>query len=130
MTERDDTADLAARHARTIIRDHLGRCSAMRHARLAEATGIDEATLKIAVEHLVQSGEVEVIRPLADSCDHLPESLARERTYYRLLRETDNDFLWERFLSIRMPVTRLADVRASENRRTHVFPRVAEEVWG
>ncbi len=123
-----EQGDIELAHAQKLIRAQLARCSAMRHDRLAEATGLDAAVLQRALAALVQNGTVDIIRPITDCPEPLPSSFTWHRTYYRLRRPADGDFLWQKQLGDRLASRSLYTTDHSSTEKALAFLAVAEDM--
>jgi hypothetical protein len=67
------------------IREELERCHAVHPAGLSGLLGVPATAIQAWLDERVQAGEIELLRPIG--CVH------REIDYYRLIRETDGDYL-------------------------------------
>jgi hypothetical protein len=77
---------------------------------------MDEAVVSRELGWLMEQGEVEALRPLKGDEAGARRAVAT-REHYRLVRETDNDFLCEQEVVVRMPSSRIYDVLQQEERR-------------
>ena len=100
-------SDVESQHVRKLIRMQLGRCEAATAAALAWRLGVMEEAVRHEIERMVQNDEVEAISPIsAHGLD--------VRVHYRLRRESDHDHMWEREITIRLPLSRMAQLKRWE----------------
>jgi len=112
-----DTVRLESEHVRKLVRASLERCEAVNLERLAKWVGVDQSLVSRELETLVNHGEVEVLRPLAGMADGQRVAGSRSTEHYRLIRRSDSDFLWEQEIFVRLPASRMSDVREQQERR-------------
>lgn len=107
--------------ARARLRSCLGNCSAMDVKEISDKLGIGADSVERELRGMIDSGEVEIIRPL-QPCGGAP---GRAAEHYRLRRATDGDFRWHQNMSLRLPAGRLFDVLQVEegNRNSGIGPR-------
>ena len=121
---------LETQHVRKLLRHGLGRQQAANLERLADTLGMDRHTILEGLMTLVEDGEVEVLRPLMS--DHgTGTSVGGEGSpsvFYRLVRQTDGDYLWEQRLAQFSPAVRRSDHEQTEGRRER-SRSPAREAW-
>jgi hypothetical protein len=86
-----------------VLRRQLLRRQAMRPEAIAEETGLSVGAVRMGLQDLVAAGEVEPLSPVSVASGR---EQAAAPTHYRLLRETDTDYLWEQELLLREPSRR------------------------
>jgi predicted ArsR family transcriptional regulator len=79
---------------RSRLRACLEDCDAVSAHALMQRLRLDRETLSGCLDGLIARGDVEVLRPISRGQDggHAPR---RDDEFYRLVRETDNDYLWQ-----------------------------------
>jgi hypothetical protein len=100
--ERD--AEVEAQHARKVIWTQLSRCEATTVDALARRLDLCEDLVRREIERMVKSNHVEAITPVQSAA-------AGGSTHYRLRRETDYDNRWVREVTVRLPISRMAQLR-------------------
>ena len=100
------------------IRTLLCRCLEGRQAatidELVRDIGIDKQVVARELGRLAEMGVVNVLRPI--SCPANTGGLETGRRgrcgeYFRLIQETDDDYLWEQEIDVRLPSSRTFQVR-------------------
>lgn len=97
---------------RQLIVHRLQACQAVNMRALCESTGIDSRVVKMELDHLVENKEVEVLRPLPPVSSYKRNNRsisgsAEVVEHFRLIRDTDEDYLWEQGVIARFPVSRM-----------------------
>jgi len=82
---------------------------------LVTFANMDRAIIARHLDAMVRNNEVEVLRPCmpVEAGDPTEPCV---RKHFRLLRETDGDYEWERETVVRLPQGRLFDVGVQERR--------------
>lgn len=117
------------------VRDRLRNClhsfGAVTLSRLHERVGVDRAALYAALREMVQRGDVEVLVPLARQSDGdtVPEG-SDDLFYYRLVRQTDKDYVWEKSLYGARPPQTVSQLAASVAFSAPAPKSVASVNWG
>jgi len=124
-----DTVGLKREHVRKLIRASLERCEAVNLERLAEWIGADRNLVSREIKTLVQLGEVEVLRPLVGKKERRGPEQQGPAEHYRLIRRTDSDFLWEQEIIVRLPASRMSDVRQQHERSSLSAARRDSSRW-
>lgn len=106
-------SDLELEHLKKLLRSCLASCEAMNSERMAGRLSMSRDAVLRGLKVLVEAGEVEVIRPISAAGR---QSLGQGPEHFRLIRETDDDFLWEQGIVTILPTSRLFDVRELEGR--------------
>ena len=89
---------------------------------LVANVGLERKTVTRELNALVQSGEVEVLRPVALRGENSGILGSRSRrAHYRLCRETDRNYAWQQEVVVRVPATRLFSTIDEE--QTHKYER-------
>jgi hypothetical protein len=81
--------DIQGEHVRKLLRSCLDHSGAMTGAGLMSYVGLDRDTVQRELDRLIHSGEVEILRPVHAASGDSPHE------FYRKIRGTDRDFLWE-----------------------------------
>lgn len=99
-----------------MLRCQLERRQVAQLDELVEGVGLSGEVVDRALAELVSRGEVAVLRPIRRVQAERGKTCVsgRDREYYRLVRESDGDYLWEQDILVRLPVTRMADVCEQE----------------
>lgn len=80
---------------------------------------VDRQHVVLELQKLIEEGEVEVLHPLCvseGSYYGMKIDAGRTLEHYRLVRETDDAFLWEQEAMVKLPVCRMFNVRQIEER--------------
>ena len=73
-----------------LIRGMLTQREAVAVPDLVAQLGMDEETVRWAIQDLLREGVAERLRPLGYACD--------DKDYFRLKREHDTDYVWQKRL--------------------------------
>ncbi len=97
------------------------QCEAMDLDDITARVDLDCSLIVRELQKLIDNGEVEVLHPVCVSegvCDgNLRLNAGRTLEHYRLVRETDDAYLWEQEVVVRLPACRMFNVRQTEERR-------------
>ena len=93
--------------AQSAIRACLSRRAAANTDVLMRETRLTRDEIDMNVGRMVANGEVEVLRPVASSRGAVRPG--ESRIFFRLLREGDDDYLWEQAKPAPAPLSRLPD---------------------
>ncbi len=101
------------------LRSCLSRCETMNIEMIAQQTGITPDTVAARLHDLVARQEIEVLQPLTSRRETDDRSVSCDSmVFFRLIRSTDNDHLWEQELIVRLPACSAHKEREVETRRT------------
>ena len=91
-----ETKDIPEEHIRKLVRSRLLNTDAISLEELATFVGQDHESVAEVVDALVADGEVEILRPVGGVISESGWSAGE--VFYRMIRATDRDFLWEKEL--------------------------------
>ena len=95
---------------RALLRHVLSQVQAIRIDDIERRTNLDTDSVHKGIEDLVAAQEVEVIRPRFNP---------QRAEFFRLLRETDDDYRWQQELAFRIPSDRLHDLSGTQGLARH-----------
>lgn len=108
--------ELDSKAVRRRIVEKLQSCQAISMNSLCEGIGVDRQEVKKELDFLIDNKEVEVLRPLPPLSFYnrgggrwLDSGKNEEPEHFRLIRDTDEDYLWEQGVVARFPVSRMRD---------------------
>ncbi len=100
------------------LRCCLGRCETMNVDAIAQQTGLARETVAERLNELVSRNEVEILKPIVGNIDKGDgRPLFHPAVYFRLVRASDDDYLWEQDLVVRLPTRSVHEEREFEARR-------------
>ena len=120
---------LESEHVRKLVKASLERCEAINLDCLSRSVGMDRGLVSRELKTLVNRGEVEVLRPLPPAGKLRNRRNCGPTEHYRLLRRTDTNYLWEQEIAVRLPVSRMSDVREQQERRATGTEREPRSRW-
>ena len=103
--------DIAGDHIRKLLRVCLERSEAMPLNGLVSYLGMDQESIDRELSRLVDQGEVEVLRPVGSESNEDPVHCRRDYEFYRMVRETDRDYLWEHEMHVQQHREKSIDER-------------------
>ncbi len=106
--------------AKDSLRNCLMRSEAMDLDEIISHLKVDKKHVVCELQKLIDEGEVEVLHPVCvaePSYYGMKMDAGRTLEHYRLVRETDDAFLWEQEVLIRLPAGRMFKVSEKEERR-------------
>ncbi|MBN1510574.1 MAG: hypothetical protein JXB13_01035 [Phycisphaerae bacterium] len=114
-------------HVDALLRDCLSECQAINLDALSRKLGLSEARLARALQAMAERGEIEVLRPLVlEEKPGMGDGRRARLEHYRLIRETDSDYLWEQNVAVSSSWRRALHAGAGERRTAIVEEAYAE----
>ncbi len=98
---------------RYLVRCMVEQSGAISAEKMARRMAVDVESVREAVKYWVDKGLVEIIRPVGVSMStEGTRSLTADRTdFYRWIRPTDTDYVWQASLMRDPPLPRLGTIR-------------------
>lgn len=94
----------ATRSLRRRLRLELGRCEAATVETLARRLRVGEDQIRPELGQMLDASEIEALTPIGSGARHVGP-------HYRLRRRGDRDHVWEREVTIRLPLSRMGQLR-------------------
>ena len=98
MVARNSTG-IPVEHLRKLVRSRLLDMDAISLHGLTSFVGQDHESVARIIEGLVADGEVEILQPVGGAASDTDGSA--DGVFYRSIRETDRDFVWEKEVNTR-----------------------------
>lgn len=95
------------RSLRRRLRMELGRCEAATVETLARRLHVGEEQVRPELGQMLDAAEIEALTPIGTGVPGVGP-------YYRLRRRSDRDHVWEREVTIRLPLSRMGQLRGWE----------------
>jgi hypothetical protein len=98
---------------RYVVRCIVEKSGAVRADQIARRISLDVETIREELTYWVTRGLIEVLRPVAPALAGEGEGVSAGGggEYYRWIRPTDTDYIWQSVLMRHRPLPRLADAR-------------------